>query len=261
MNRFATTFSVAILAMLSASPAWSQHDSFDGDDDRSGELTALLLVAGCVVGGVAATAPLWGPIMAADDDYSKQIYFTEYPYKHGMHGNMAVEPSEATECYDWCLQAETAYVESFGRFRRVDMGVQWEGTRRIGIDTEFNFWQEADTPDGNHSFWTGDLNLMFRFAQCEWLQARAGLGGVWLVDGDDNDNGINFTYKVDLFVGDPLILSGELDWGKLGDEMLFHPRVTLGAQWHRAEMFIGCDYFDIGSAEATSLIVGGRFWY
>ena len=58
-----------------------------------------------------------------------------------------------------------------------------------------------------------------------------------------------------------IIVSGELDWGVLGTETLFHPRITLGAHWHRAELFLGCDYFDIGPTQMTTMLVGGRFWY
>lgn len=176
----------------------------------------------------------------------------------GQHDDGPTLPSDP---YDWLFQAKTAYAENFGRFGRVDTTFQIEGAHRFGIDAEFNYWRDSVISGKTRDFWTGDANLMFRFAQNEWLQTRAGFGGAWLEDAVNSDYGFNFTYKADLFIRDPFILSGELDWGTLGDESLFHPRITLGAQWHRAELFIGADYFDIGPTQATSMIAGGRFWY
>ena len=257
--RFAPTICVvAVLSMLVASPLQGQYDNWSEDqDDNDSDLTAFAVI----VGAIAATTPFWLPIAATHDENSEPGYFAEYPYKHGKSGNMLIGDSLRSDSYNWAFQAKTAYAESFGRFRRIDAGLQLEGTHRFGIDAEFDYWRESVVSGQRHSFWTGDANLMFRFAQSEWLQTRVGLGGNWLEDDANSDYGFNFTYKADLFVRDPLILSGELDWGTLGDETLFHPRITLGAQWHRAELFIGADYFDIGPTQATSMIAGGRFWY
>ncbi|MHB0960968.1 MAG: hypothetical protein ACYC6N_30685 [Pirellulaceae bacterium] len=259
MHRVVTALLVGVLHATCAHPALGQYpdSSFDQSENDDGSLTWLVLVAG---GAVAAT-PFWGPLLLTDDRYSESARFLEYPYKHDALGNLIFSEVPSEDTRNWTFRAEANYAENFSRFSRLDAGMQLEGANRFGIDTGLNFWHQADQETWDGDFWTGDVNLLFRFAQSEWLQTRVGVGGNWLSDRRASEFGVNFTYKADVFIRDPLILSGDLDWGTLGDETLFHPRITLGAQWHRAELFIGCDYFDIGPTQATSLIAGGRFWY
>jgi hypothetical protein len=260
MHRIAMTIGiVAVFSVLSANHLWGQ--SFDPTFDQSNDDDSTYTWAVLAMGGIAATTPFWVPFVLTGDRYAETGPFVAYPYKDGAIGNMLTASTPSTEGFPWCLQANTNYAENFSGTRRIDAGFQLEGANRLGIDSELNYWREAVTPEWTRNLWTGNANLLFRFAQCEWLQTRVGIGCNWLDDGGDNDYGFNFTYKADVFLRDPVIISGELDWGTLGDETLFHPRITLGTHWRRAELFIGCDYFDIGSTQATSMIVGARLWY
>jgi hypothetical protein len=259
-NQFAATMcAIGLLCSLFAGVT-SGHGSNNDDDDETDIETTLVLI-GATVAAVVGTSPFWGPMAVTGKKNSEPGYFVEYPFKHGGQGNMAIGESLQEDLYAWSVQAKTSFATNFGRYNRIDTGIQLEGIYRLGIDTGFDYWRESVNGAPTRDFWTGDANLMYRFAQSEWLQTRAGVGGAWLEDGANSDYGFNFTYKADLFLGDPFILSAELDWGTLGDETLFHPRATLGAQWHRAELYIGVDYFDIGPRQTTSLLAGGRFWY
>lgn len=260
MHRLAVTIGVvAVFSVLPASRLWGQNaDSAFGHSADDDSAYAWVVLA---AGGIAATTPFWVPLVLTGDRYSETGAFVAYPYKDGAIGNMLTASPLSTEGVPWCFQAKTNYAENFSGMRRIDAGFQLEGANRLGIDSELNYWREAVTPEWTHSLWTGNANLLFRFAQCEWLQTRAGIGCNWLEDDGYNDYGFNFTYTADVFIRDPVIISGELDWGTLGDETLFHPRITLGIHCRRAELFIGCDYFDIGPTQATSMIAGARLWF
>jgi hypothetical protein len=109
--------------------------------------------------------------------------------------------------------------------------------------------------------WTGDCNVVFRFAQMPQMQMRTGLGFNWLSDHVGGEAGFNFTYSGDFFPAEPWILSGEIDWGKLGSVGLFHGRATVGVHYHRCEVYTGFDYLDIGDTQISGLIAGLRVWY
>ena len=251
---------VAALQIALVQPVCGQSSDYtfgETDDDDDATFTWLVLATGVVV----CTAPFWGPFFLTGDSYSESAQYLEYPYKHDALGHIVFDPPPNDETYNWTLRPEANYAESFSHFSRLDLGMQLEGVNRIGADTGLNYWHETDHAVADGDFWTGDANLLFRFAQGEWMEARVGVGGNWLSDRRSSECGFNFTYKADVFLIRPLILAGELDWGTLGDETLFHPRVTLGVHWHLAEVFLGCDYFDIGPTQVTSLIAGGRVWY
>ena len=57
------------------------------------------------------------------------------------------------------------------------------------------------------------------------------------------------------------IVSAEIDLGSLGDETLVHGRVTTGLQWHRAEVFIGYDYYEVDQTELSGFVSGLRLWF
>jgi len=231
----------------------SRGQSYFDDDNGEG---FLLLAA-----GVAVTTPFWAPILMTHDNYSARGYFPEYPYQHGILGNMMLDDGRfPTKPFTWSMRARIAYSDNFSGSRRIDTSLFLEGTHRLGIDSEFNYWRQSVGAGQHQDFWTGDANVLFRFAQSEWLQTRVGLGFNWLAEDASSDVGFNFTYIADLFIHDPVILSLEFDWGTLGNETLLHTRVTTGAQWHRAEVFIGYDYFDIGPTQTNSMIAGFRFW-
>ncbi len=65
----------------------------------------------------------------------------------------------------------------------------------------------------------------------------------------------------DIFLGDPWIMSGSLDYGEQGHEDFFHGRVTLGAQWHAVEAFVGFEFLNRGEIEIGSTILGVRIWF
>jgi hypothetical protein len=129
------------------------------------------------------------------------------------------------------------------------------------LDTEANDHRESLGGGRHDQLWTGDCNVVFRFAQSPKLQMRSGLGFNWLSDRIGGEEGFNFTYSGDFFPADPWIMSGEIDWGTLGSAGLFHGRATVGVHYHRCEVYTGYDYLDIGDTQIDGLVAGLRVWY
>ena len=90
---------------------------------------------------------------------------------------------------------------------------------------------------------------------------RTGIGLNWISDQVGQDSGFNFTYGGDWFPVRPFIVSGELDWGEIGHSNLVHVRVTAGVEWHRAEVYVGYDYLDVGNAQLGTCLAGVRIWF
>lgn len=225
----------------------------DDDDDGWNELLGRIFFVG-------ATSPFWAPRSALDDDSFDPGTFARYPYLHGMDGYMSTKFEHATDEYPWLLRLRTEYLSNLNNYSRVGGQVLFDTACRLGIDSEFNYHNER-SPQFADRLWTGDVNLLFRFAQSRKMQLRTGIGLNWLSDEIGTDTGFNFTYSGDWFPRDPWIISMEIDWGKLGAATLFHGRVTAGVQFHRFEIYTGYDYFDLGSTEINSLISGLRLWY
>ncbi len=210
---------------------------------------------------LAAAVPFWIPSKWVQDDYSATGYFPAYPYRDGIDGYLMIEPWLPSESSSFSLQLRTEYADDFDSISRIGTRMLLDTSTRFGIDGEVNHWRETLAAGQHDDLWTGDANLVFRFAQSRQLQMRSGLGLSWLADDLGGDIGFNFTYQGDYMPRKPWIISGELDLGKLGDATLIHGRVTGGLQWQRAELFIGYDYYELGQVELRGFISGLRLWF
>ena len=135
------------------------------------------------------------------------------------------------------------------------------GAERFGFDATLNRLQEELPGGGADELYRGDANLLFRFAQSERLQLRAGGGFNWLSDNLGSNYGFNFTYGGDWFPHRPWIVSAEIDLGTLGNATLFHTRATVGALLFKSEVYAGVDHLSIGNTNLTNLIGGVRVWF
>lgn len=238
------------------------HDCDDRNNDGLGELVAVVTLG-------AVSSPFWGPRLMIGDDSFEPGYFARYPYRCDLDGYMGIEPSVvhicypwlADEHYSWLLRARTEYADNFDGLSRIGGQVLLDSASRWGLDTEFNHWREDLALNQHDSLWTGDFNVVFRFAQSPRVQMRTGVGFNWLSDRVGSEFGLNFTYGGDWFPRDPWIVSAEIDWGKLGTATLFHGRATLGVHFHRFEIYSGYDYFDVGNTQINGLVSGLRLWY
>ncbi|NQV28290.1 MAG: hypothetical protein HQ518_28390 [Rhodopirellula sp.] len=199
------------------------------------------------------TSPFWVPRAALNDDLSQAGYFPEHPYENA-DGSLLLDKNPRG-AHDSLIVLQGQYGSDFDSISHANGRVLMENSSRFGIDSEFFYRNEA-VPTGHAELWTGDANLTYRFAQNENWQFRAGLGANWLTYKGKSDSGINFTYGTDWFPSDPWVVSGVLDWGRVGDAGLFHGRTTIGVSRNGWGVFTGYDFFEIGHQEMHAWVNG-----
>lgn len=238
-------------------------DDYDGDTYSAEEVELF----GMLTGGVL-TSPFWLPMVIADDNLGRAGYFPAFPYQYDV-GYMLIHPDQyhgvggPRQPFTYAVRARSDYGTNFNGLDWVGGNVLAEFSTRFGIESEFRFYQDNllagnQPPD---TAWLGDANIFYRFAQNDRMQFRSGVGVNWLSDRQQTDVGFNFTYAADFYPTKPWVISGEFDWGILGDETLLHARFTTGIQHKGLEAYLGYDLIDIGQFQSNSLIAGVRLWF
>lgn len=128
----------------------------------------------------------------------------------------------------------------------------------IGIDASGNSWEDS-RPQGLGDFWTGDANLVYSMG-VQRIAMRGGVGASWVYE-DDLEFGFNTTYGADVFLTRPWLVSGEIDYGKINSEKLFHWRATFGVQLLRFEAYIGYDSYQWNHIRFDGPVAGGGLWF
>lgn len=233
-------------------------------EDAEGTIGAVGFLG--VLGAVVASSPFWGPPIMIGDGYAHPGYFPSYPYQY-ERGYMMVDYTdlyqgkEQREGYKWAWRARPDYGTNFSGLEWIGGNFLLETTPRIGAETDFRFLEETAPGGGRDELWLGDANLFWRFAQSDQTQMRAGVGFNWLSDELHSDFGFNFTYAVDWYPVQPLVISAEMDLGNLNEAWLFHIRTTAGVTWRGAEAFVGYDLYDIDHFQAQGMVAGVRLWF
>lgn len=229
------------------------HDDWCDDEDDELETLFAKMVA------YAVTSPFWGPHVLVDEGFDVPCHFYGHPYDRGRDGVMMIGAYDRPANHLTRLDIE--YALDFDDLERVGGRVLWEHSSRFGVDASANFYQEDLAALDDDRLWIGDVNLVYRFAQCETFAMRTGIGMNWLADSIRGDAGFNFTYGADWFPRDPLIVSTEIDWGTLGDAEIFHGRATVGAVFDHVEVYTGYDYYELDGVGLDGIIAGLRVWF
>lgn len=127
-----------------------------------------------------------------------------------------------------------------------------------GIETGIKLFQERDGAYRDH-LWLGDFNIIYELFPTERFHPRAGIGVNWLADDVGAEAGLNLTLGFDAQLTEHFVVTGETDFGTLGDADLFHGRITAGLTQGPVEWFAGYDHRDIGGVELKGLVAGLRF--
>jgi len=234
-------------------PSRSQPDDDCCDDDGDDAWSSLLLLG--------ITMPFWGPPAWVGDTYSETGYFAHYPHQHDA-GYMIMGPMlPESELYVWAIRGRAEYGTDFRHLEWTGGHLLIETSPRLGLESDFRHIREDVPPGRFDSLWLGDANIVFRFAQSEYLVMRTGLGMNFLNDPVGTNTGFNFTYGGNYFPIRPWILSGEIDLGTLGHASVVHLRTTVGMNLGIAEAYLGYDYYDVGPTHIGGLIAGVRLWY
>ncbi len=241
----------------SDSDTWSDDD--DDDTDLNGEgvgiapgLLSMLLW------------PILLPVAATGDCYGGDYVYAWYPYadNHGLALGCAERSAPAPVTgQSWALQLAADVVPQVDAIVRVDASVRVQMPLRLELESSWSHFRERLPSGGVDQLTVGDLNLVVRFAQSSAAQFRTGLGARVMVDAKGTDPGFNFTYGVDLFPVDPLVISAALDVGTLGFAAYLQGRFTFGVTLLGGEVHVGWDHIQIGRVSLSGPVAGARVWF
>lgn len=184
------------------------------------------------------------------------LSFLSFPYECGHLGVMSYGVQK-----NWAGSALFEYGSSFDGLDRRGFGLLLEHSSRLGIDFKWDSYIEDLGGGWTDELHLTDINVLCRVAESERYLIRAGLGANILGDAFGTDGGFNATAKVDLFPAQPLVLSGELDLGTIGDAELFHVSGKAGLMLDRFEIFGGYDYRTIGGVPLKGAMIGLQVWF
>jgi hypothetical protein len=159
------------------------------------------------------------------------------------------------------MRLDIEYVETFDDLDRFGGHLLVETAPRFGLTASASRLEERVSDGTWDHLQMGDCNVVYRFAQGDWGEFRAGVGLNWLNDSQATSFGVNFNYAADLYPKPPWVISVEVDGGTLGHAGVFRFRTTAGVVFHGVEAYTGYEYTDIGQARWSGLIGGLRFWF
>jgi hypothetical protein len=230
----------------------NNHRHCDDDDDvvvtGFSELSSKVMLA-------ALSSPFTIPRAVVADPDLHAIEFPAFPYSENRTSPLG-DLFTDTEPSDWQPVLRGQYGDDFDGLSHASGRLLLDSWTRFGIDTEFFYRHEYLPVGGSDQLWTGDANIVYTFAKGDLGQFRTGIGVNWLAGAGQSDTGFNFTYGGELYPAEPFVITGDIDWGRIGDASLFHGRATVGITRDGWGLFTGYDYFSIGKTDLHSWING-----
>ncbi|MCP4945814.1 MAG: hypothetical protein GY924_28025 [Planctomycetaceae bacterium] len=210
-----------------------------------------------LVGSVIWTV-LFMPIAAPGwllNDEGHYANFSDYPFADDA-GNMVITRYRKRNRKLMRARLLTEYGDNFGRQQKISTRVLLDTRSRVGVDASFDYLREQ-TGGGEHDqMWLGDVNAVYRFAQSEQAEFRAGVGVAWQADSLGSARGVNFTYGGNVYLSKPHMLDFDLDLGSIGEAGLTRFRTGYSLYLHRLHARLGYEYLRVGSFD-TNYMSGG----
>lgn len=171
----------------------------------------------------------------------------------------SIAPPPMEFCNPWHVRFGMEYGSDTDDLSQFGFDLLANKTAGFGIDTSVRMHRERGYDFRDH-LWLGDFNIVYELFPTKNIRPRAGIGVNWLADNFGGEAGLNLTFGVDATVWEKLKLTGELDYGTLGDADFLHARATVGyAVTENVEWFAGYDHIDISGVDIDGIITGMRF--
>jgi len=191
-----------------------------------------------------------------------EIFLAPYPYAEGHVGYIVHSDNLGAPPQAWGGRAWFEYGMRTDGVERWTGQLLVERASGLGLDVNWNTYLEDLGPGlGHDRLDMGELNLLLGFGRKRRAQWRAGVGFNWLDDAVQTDYGWNTTLQLDVYPVQPLIVSGQVDYGQIRHADMFHGAVTAGVIWRRWELFAGYDYRRIGHVDLEGPMFGARVWF
>lgn len=169
-----------------------------------------------------------------------------------------VQPRFDSWFSSWSGRVSAFYGYDFDDMSHGSLAALFQAPGFLGLDTSINMFRENGTTFRDH-LWVGDVNVVYEAISTDNFRARVGVGINWLGDYYGGEAGGNLTFGMDWQINPNWVLTGETDFGSLGDTDLFHAQLSIGRQFDRAEWMTGYNHYDIGGATIGGLFTGLRF--
>ncbi len=147
------------------------------------------------------------------------------------------------------------YSEDYGDEVRIHGQLMTQLTGQFGLDAEATWYDKTRNSDITEELWTGDANIVYKM-DVSRIALRFGGGAAYALRDGSADVGYNFTYGTDFYIRRPFLVSGEIDWGQISSDQLFHWRVTVGFVYGSLEIFGGYDSYELGEFEVDGPVAG-----
>lgn len=247
----------------------SSSSNHDGDHNSSSTDAGVSLEGDVALAIILS--PFWLPHILAEEKGNSTGYFTDGPYQKSGCGYMQIQEGEnwyraspsdrpdMTSPVSLRLGAEYSY--DFDNIHKPGVQLFWDTYTRLGLESSWtNFYEQLDDNELD-TLTIGDLNLTFRFAQNQHVQFYAGAGSRLMIDHGKATFGVNFTYGIDIFPVNPLIISLVGDFGSLGKAFVSEARATVGVALKGWEIYGGYDILKIDDVRFHGPILGFRAYY
>ena len=216
--------------------------------------------------GLFLSSPFWLPHVALDDSLTGiRGYFLPYPYASGEAGSVKTLgshlPAPLSEARRYSSRLLVENYWDAGDIRSLRGRFVFTTTSRFGFDAALTRMEEDLGGGVTDRLSIGRAHVLFRFAQGPSAQMRVGLGGTWMSDDVGTEGGFEFVYEGDFFPRKPIVLSGSIGLGALGEASVFHLRATVGAMLGRWEAFAGYDLLEVDSVTVSGPGLGVRCWF
>lgn len=162
--------------------------------------------------------------------------------------------------FDWVARLSALGGTDFADIAHGSLGLLIQPRGGLGIDTSVTMFRESGMNVRDHLY-LGDVNLTFEpVLISDRFRLRIGAGVNWLGDAYGGDAGFNMTGGMDWKLSERWLVTGEVDFGTIGDTDLTHAQLSLGrALSEQTELTFGYNYHDIGGVTMGSAFTGLRF--
>ncbi len=162
--------------------------------------------------------------------------------------------------FDWVARLSALGGTDFADIDHGSLGLLIQPRGGLGIDTSVTMLRESSINVRDHLY-LGDVNLTYEpVLASDRFRMRIGAGVNWLSDAYGSDVGFNMTGGLDWKLSARWLMTGEVDFGTIGDTDLTHAQVSLGrALSQQTELTFGYNYHDIGGVTIGSAFTGLRF--
>ena len=199
------------------------------------------------------------PVPSVAEAFARR--FTAFPYADGSDGFVVNTALDSPIGKPWLGRIDFEAGDASDGVDRTGVGFLIEGDHGFGVDFDWHTYTERLADGGHDELHLGDVNLLYRVVETEATLVRAGVGVAWLGDAYGSEPGVNFTLRGDFAPFQPVVLSGEVDLGRLGDAEHLHLAGTAGVMLDRFEVYGGYDYRRIGDVELQGPMIGLRLWW